>query len=73
MNIKLLIDYIEDKSIDIDNNWYFHATDKNIEIIEKILKEGIKSSYLRKEHSSSGYYGKYYVSICKKNDNINKC
>lgn len=73
MNIKLFIDYIEDKNIETDNNWYFHATDKNIEIIEKILKEGIKSSYLRKEHSSSGYNGKYYVSICKKNDNINTC
>ena len=70
MSIKELIDYLEDKCIDVDKKWYFHATDRNIDTIEKILKEGIKSSFLRKEICSHGYNGKYYVSLCKKNDNI---
>lgn len=66
-NTKLIeiINYIEEKDINIQNSWFFHGTSPDIETIEQILKEGIKSSYLRKEKSNGGYNGKYYVSVSK--------
>ena len=69
MNEKEFLDYIEDKNIKIQDDWFFHGTAKDINVIEKILKEGIKSSYLRNEKSSQGYNGRYYVSISKKTEN----
>lgn len=66
MITKILIDYIEDKKITNDEKWYFHATNKDIKIIEEILKNGIKSLYLRNKESLLGYNGKYYVSLSKK-------
>ena len=46
MDIDKIITHIEDKDIEINNDWYFHATTENIEIIKQILDEGIKSAYL---------------------------
>lgn len=66
MDQKQFLDYIEDKTIKIENDWFFHATDRDIIIIEKILKEGIKCAALRKEKGRQGYNGKYYVSVSKK-------
>lgn len=60
-----IINYIEDKDITIQSSWFFHGTDPEIETIEKILKEGIKCSYLRGDKSKGGYNGKYYVSVSK--------
>lgn len=69
MEKKQFLDYIEDKIIKIENDWFFHATDRDIITIEKILYEGIKCAALRKEKSQQGYNGKYYVSISKKTNN----
>ena len=66
MKQKQFLDYIEDKTIKIENEWFFHATDGDIVTIEKILTEGIKCAALRKEKSQHGYNGKYYVSVSKK-------
>ena len=66
MEQKQFLDYIEDKTITIENDWFFHATDRDITTIEKILNEGIKCAALRKEKSQRGYNGKYYVSVSKK-------
>lgn len=69
MTEKEFLNYIEDKTIQINDDWFFHATDRNINTIEQILNEGIISAYLRKEKSKQGYNGKYYVSVSKKTDN----
>jgi len=66
MEQKQFLDYIEDKTITIENDWFFHATDRDITTIEKILNEGIKCASLRKEKSQHGYNGKYYISVSKK-------
>jgi len=57
-----LIQFVEDKSFDISNDWYFHATRNDINIIKKILDEGIKASCFRKEKGSH-FNGKYYISL----------
>ena len=70
MDIKEMLNFIEDKNFDINENWYFHATAENIEIIKQIFIEGIKSAYLleeknkniRKQNPSNG---KYYISLYK--------
>ena len=66
MEKKEFLDYIEDKSMKIEKNWFFHATERDIVTIEKILSEGIQCAYLRNDKSKQGYNGKYYVSISKK-------
>lgn len=69
MTEKEILDYIEDKTIKINNDWFFHATKNDIKTIEQILNEGIKCAYLRNEKSNKGYNGKYYVSVSKKTSN----
>lgn len=70
MNEKEFLDYIEDKKIDIKNDWYFHATKRDIDIIEQILNDGIKCAYLRNEKSKKGANGKYYISVSKKTNDL---
>ena len=65
LELNEIINYIEDKEIDIKDNWFLHGTSNNIEIVEKILKEGIKCTYLRKEKGDQGHNGKYYISVSK--------
>ena len=61
-----IIDYLEDKDITVNPNWYFHATNSNINTIKKILEEGIKCSYLRgKRNSKYRFNGSYYISLGK--------
>jgi len=75
MNSKEILDYIEDKDFKFNKKWFYHATNYNISIIKNILVNGIKCAYLRKESSSGGYNGKYYVSlgsVCDKNNEIYK-
>lgn len=67
MDAKEILDFIEDKDIIPDTNWYLHATKNDIETIKKILQEGIKSAYLRGEKGNH-YNGKYYISLYKTTD-----
>ena len=66
MNEKNFLNYIEDKTIDINNEWFFHAAKENLIIIEKILNEGIKCSYLRNENSKKGAMENIAFLIAKK-------
>lgn len=78
MNIEEIIGFIEDKDFEINDNWYFHATSNNAEVVMKILEEGIKSSYLRnvKQNPNLDHFnGKYYISLYKYktlDDGLNK-
>jgi len=66
MNIEEIISFVEDKDIEINDNWYFHATADDIEVIKKIFDEGIKSSYLRNQKGNH-FNGQYYISLYKYN------
>lgn len=66
-----LIQYIEDRPFKPQEEWFYHATDRDLDMIENIFKEGIKCAFLRKEKSNQGYNGKYYVSVSKKSDDPN--
>lgn len=66
MNIGEIIEFIEDKNFGINDDWYFHATSNDLEVIKNILKEGIKSAYLRNTKGNN-FNGKYYISLYKLN------
>lgn len=68
MNIAEIIEYIEDKDFEINDNWYFHATSNDIAVIKKIFEEGIKSAHLRNVKPNH-FNGKYYISLYKYNIN----
>ena len=73
MDIKEILNFIEDQNFDINENWYFHATAENIEIIKKIFVEGIKSAHLLEEankniRTKNPSNGKYYISLYKYTD-----
>jgi len=73
MNKRELLEFIEDKNFQTDENWYLHATSTNFENIKKILDEGIKSGYLRNSNGNH-FNGKFYISLYKNNnENINLC
>lgn len=59
-----LLNFIEDKDILLCDDWYFHTTSSDVDIVEKILNEGIKSAYLRRENGNH-FNGKYYISLFK--------
>lgn len=59
-----ILNFIEDKDITIDKNWYLHATKTDIETIKKILGEGIKAAYFRNQKGGT-FNGKYYISLYK--------
>ena len=63
-----ILNFIEDKNITVNKNWYLHATKNDIEIIKKILEEGIKSAYLRNQKGNH-FNGKYYISLYKNTKN----
>lgn len=64
MKPKKILSIIEDKDITLNEDWYFHATRNDIDIIQKILDEGIKSAYLRNEKGNT-FNGRYYISLYK--------
>lgn len=66
MNVEEIIQFVEDKDFDINDNWYFHATSNDAEVVKKILEEGIKSAYLRNTKTNN-FNGKYYISLYKYN------
>lgn len=67
MDAKEILNFIEDKNITPNDNWYLHATRADIEIIKKILEEGIKSAYLRNQNGNH-FNGNYYISLYKNNE-----
>lgn len=64
MEIKEILNFIEDKDITANDNWYFHATSPDIYVIKKILEEGIKCAYLRNKKGNH-FNGQYYISLYK--------
>ena len=66
MDVEKIINFIEDKDIEINNDWYFHATAENIDVVKNILDEGIKCAHLRNKKPNH-FNGKYYVSLYKHN------
>lgn len=64
MEIKEILNFVEDKDITIDDNYFFHATRNDIDLIRKILQEGIKSAYLRNQKGNH-FNGQYYISLYK--------
>ena len=68
MNKENILNFIEDKEVEQNKNWYLHATRNDIETIKKILNEGITSAYLR-GLKGNHFNGPYYVSVFK-NDNL---
>ena len=58
MNVEEIIEFVEDKDFQINDDWYFHATSNNAEVVKKILEEGIMSSYLRNTKPNH-FNGKY--------------
>lgn len=64
METKKILDFIEDKDIIVDDNWYFHATKQDISVIKKILENGIRSAYLRNKKGNH-FNGQYYISLYK--------
>lgn len=59
--------YIEDEDIQICGEWFFHATLADVEIVKKILKEGIRAGYLIGTNGNH-FNGKYYISLFKQID-----
>ena len=62
-----ILNFMEDKPVEQKENWYLHATRIDIEIIKKILNEGITSGCLRSTKGNN-FNGPYYISVFK-NDN----
>lgn len=67
MKTKELLGFIEDKEVVENDNWYFHATKADIDIIQSVLEEGIKSAYLRNRRGNH-FNGQYYISLYKNID-----
>ena len=67
MNLKNVVEYIEDKDIVGDSNWYLHTTFDDVDIIRKILTEGIKCSHLLGLQYPS-WNGPYYISMFKNDE-----
>ena len=64
MDVKEILDFIEDKEIIVYDDWYFHATINDISTIKNILEEGIKSASLLGQEGNH-FNGQYYVSLYK--------
>ena len=69
MESKEILSFIEDKDVKINDNWYFHATRTDIDVIKKILEEGIKSAYLINKKGNH-FNGQYYISLYKNTEEV---
>ena len=69
MQNKEVLSFIEDKDIEVQDDWYIHATQYDIETVKKILNYGIKCAHLMGRNGNH-FNGKYYISLYKPdNDN----
>ena len=64
MQLEGIVEYLEDKDITSDSNWYLHATVDEIERIQNILTDGIKCNYLL-DQPRMGLNGLYYICLFK--------
>ena len=62
-----ILDFVEDKEIQKDDNWYIHATRRDIDTIKSILNTGIKCGYLMNQRGNH-FNGRYYISLTKGED-----
>ena len=63
--LKIIKD-IEDKSININSKWFYHASNFDEGIYGNILINGIKSKFLRGEFGKSySFNGIFYISVMK--------
>ena len=60
-----IIDYIEDKDMIINPNWYYHAANLSMNEYKSILLNGIQSAFLRKSEKYGKTNGKFYVCVAK--------
>ena len=63
------IKYVEDKDMNINPNWYYHAVSFSKEVYKDILTRGIRATVLREDDKAGKTNGKYYVCLAK---NLNK-
>ena len=68
MELKNFLQFIEDKDIQNNPNWFFHATRNDIDVIKMILNDGIKCSHLL-GRIGNHFNGKYYISLYKYDNN----
>lgn len=61
-----IIEYIEDKDIESDHNWFLHATNDDVNQIKRILNEGLKCAYLTGLNYSE-CNGPFYISLLQNN------
>lgn len=66
-----ILAFIEDKEINYDKNWYLHATRLDINTINNILQEGIKSACLLNKKGNH-FNGSYYISLYKDSNEANR-
>ena len=64
MRLEEIIEYVEDKDIISNHNWYLHATVDDLDRIRAILSGGIKCNYLLGQ-PDLGRNGPYYISLFK--------
>lgn len=67
MDGREVIEFIEDKDVLDEKDWFLHATDNNFKVISSILKDGIKCAYLRDDGLAFGFNGRYYISLYQNN------
>lgn len=60
-----IVDYIEDKDMTINPNWYYHAAVLGKDEYRDILKHGIQSAFLRKSNIYGKTNGRFYVCVAK--------
>lgn len=59
--------FIEDKDIQVSDDWYLHATRADVSIVKSILSEGIQAGCIRGVRGNH-FNGKYYISLFKGNN-----
>ena len=69
MESQEIVKFIEDKAFVEQEQWFLHATEKDIEVIKGILNDGIKCAHLMNTVNSTGCNGQYYISLYKNDYN----
>ncbi len=70
MKSQKIIEYIEDKTFVEQKQWFLHAVENNIKMIQTILSDGLKCTYLSGLEKPTTSNGKYYISLFKNDENL---